>query len=134
MENVRVEETTLAEVSKQIRKQRKKGPGRRNLMKTSSFIGKMAHILSSGEHSDAIAWSPDGASVIIVDVRRLEETVLPRFFKHRNYHSFVRQLNMYGFHKMKRAGPLEAFDHAYFRRGHEYLSTQPLSFNSFFLL
>lgn len=39
-------------------------------------------------------------STIVPNHERLGREVLPRFFKHGNFASFVRQLNMYGFHKI----------------------------------
>ena len=47
-----------------------------------------------------IAWGEDGNSFIIKNQSEFTKTMLPYYYKHSNMASFVRQLNMYGFHKV----------------------------------
>ena len=47
-----------------------------------------------------IAWGEDGSSFIIKNQSEFTKTMLPYYYKHSNMASFVRQLNMYGFHKV----------------------------------
>jgi len=47
------------------------------------------------------AWSPDGRTFVVKDVPRFESAVIPQYFKHSKFSSFVRQLNFYGFRKVK---------------------------------
>lgn len=47
-----------------------------------------------------IRWSPSGNSFLVLDEDEFSKTLIPDLFKHNNYASFVRQLNMYGFHKV----------------------------------
>lgn len=77
-----------------------------------------------------IRWSDDGNSFIVLDEDEFARTLIPELFKHNNYASFVRQLNMYGFHKKvglsdnsmraserKNKSPSE-YANPYFKRGH----------------
>ncbi|KAF9994453.1 stress-responsive transcription factor hsf1, partial [Modicella reniformis] len=50
--------------------------------------------------NDFIKWSDDGQSFIVMNQVEFAKEVLPKFFKHSNFSTFVRQLNMYGFHKV----------------------------------
>jgi heat shock transcription factor 1 len=46
-----------------------------------------------------LGWGAKGDTVIVHDTKALEATVLPIYFRHGNYRSFVRQLNLYEFRK-----------------------------------
>ena len=65
----------------------------------SAFLEKLYEMLSSAENERYISWQPSGEAFLIRDVNGLQDIVLPRYFKHNNLNSFIRQLNMY------RSGP-----------------------------
>ncbi|KAL9613800.1 MAG: hypothetical protein Q9167_001691 [Letrouitia subvulpina] len=63
------------------------------------FVQKLRSFLDDPQNSHLIKWSEDGDSFIVVDEDEFASTLIPELFKHKKYPSFVRQLNMYGFHK-----------------------------------
>jgi len=79
----------------------KKRNNQSKINKSESFLSKLYDILSDITYNEIIHWDDDGKRIIIADVINLCNIILPKFYKHHNYSSFVRQLNMYGFHKSK---------------------------------
>ncbi|KDQ13971.1 hypothetical protein BOTBODRAFT_110728, partial [Botryobasidium botryosum FD-172 SS1] len=64
------------------------------------FPRKLYDMVDDPETDECIYWASDGKSFFVFDPERFSREVLPRYFKHSKFSSFVRQLNMYGFHKI----------------------------------
>ncbi|EGN95880.1 hypothetical protein SERLA73DRAFT_60481 [Serpula lacrymans var. lacrymans S7.3] len=65
-----------------------------------AFLQKLYEMVNDHANHDLIRWSDTGDSFFVLDQERFASDVLGRWFKHKNFSSFVRQLNMYGFHKI----------------------------------
>ncbi|CEP20283.1 SFL1 [Cyberlindnera jadinii] len=63
------------------------------------FIHKLYNMLEDDDLKHLIWWSGSNESFIIVPSEEFSKA-LSQYFKHTNVASFVRQLNMYGFHKV----------------------------------
>ena len=85
--------------------------------KSQSFLSKLYDILNNHNYNNVISWDTDGKKVVISDVVKLCKDILPKFYKHRNLSSFIRQLNLYGFHKYKGImESLEIYEHETFNK------------------
>nr|XP_046147488.1 heat shock factor protein 2-like isoform X1 [Oncorhynchus gorbuscha] len=95
-----------------------------------AFLTKLWTLVEDSDTNEFICWSQEGNSFLVMDEQRFSKDILPKFFKHNNMASFVRQLNMYGFRKVmhidtgivkqERDGPVE-FQHHYFKHGQDDL-------------
>ncbi|KAF9512664.1 hypothetical protein BS47DRAFT_1284127, partial [Hydnum rufescens UP504] len=59
-------------------------------------------MISDPKSAHFIAWTELGTSFVVSSVGEFSRSILGSHFKHNNFSSFVRQLNMYGFHKINR--------------------------------
>ena len=64
------------------------------------FLEKLFKIINNKKNHNIIHWNNDGTRVVISDSMKCSKTILPKYFNHENYSSFIRQLNIYGFHKI----------------------------------
>eukprot|EP00958_Prasinococcus_capsulatus_P011614 scaffold1156_cov394-Prasinococcus_capsulatus_cf.AAC.2 len=68
--------------------------------RAAPFLQKTYDMIDEESTNETVSWADHGRSFIVWRPEVLQSTLLPKFFKHNNYSSFVRQLNTYGFRKM----------------------------------
>ena len=79
-----------------------------------NFLLKLYQILEKEEYKDIIQWGENGKFFVVKNVHDFTEKILPKYYKHNNYSSFIRQLNMYDFHKKKSSQNEHIFHHQNF--------------------
>ncbi|GAA5912421.1 heat shock factor family protein [Sporobolomyces salmoneus] len=90
---------------------------------TTTFIHKLYGILEDPNNISLISYGRTPGSFEVHDIVALSRDVLPKYFKHSNFASFARQLNMWGWRKESRFGGW-IFIHPIFRAGRPDLLTQ----------
>lgn len=59
------------------------------------FLSKMYEMVNDHSTNAIVSWSQSNSSFIVWNQLEFASKLLPRFFKHNNYSSFIRQLNTY---------------------------------------
>ena len=109
-----------------------KAPSKRyNAHKTRpAFVNKLWSMVNDEANHPLIQWSDDGKSFVVTNRGSFVHEILPKYFKHSNFASFVRQLNMYGWHKIQdvKSGSIQSssddrwqFGNRFFLRGRDDL-------------
>uniref|UniRef100_A0ACD6A7N3 Uncharacterized protein n=1 Tax=Avena sativa TaxID=4498 RepID=A0ACD6A7N3_AVESA len=64
------------------------------------FLNKTYEVVDDHSTDTIVSWGVAGNSFVVWDAHAFSMVLLPRYFKHSNFSSFVRQLNTYGFRKV----------------------------------
>ncbi|KAM1032978.1 hypothetical protein FF1_036535 [Malus domestica] len=64
------------------------------------FLCKTYEMVDDASIDSIVSWSASNKSFIVWNPPEFARDLLPKFFKHNNFSSFIRQLNTYGFRKI----------------------------------
>ncbi|CAG8516456.1 6786_t:CDS:2 [Diversispora eburnea] len=103
--------------------------GKYDLDTVSVFVAKLYQLLESDEYKEYLTWNETGDVFVICNMDEFAQNVLPKYFKHCKFTSFVRQLNIYGFYRVSDARKSKhvrskhacVFSHSQFRRSRQDL-------------
>ncbi|KAJ2726149.1 hypothetical protein GGI07_000788 [Coemansia sp. Benny D115] len=70
---------------------------------SNTFVSKLHEMVNDSQYQHLISWNFSGTSFVVCNIMEFSRELLPKHFKHNNFSSFVRQLNMYGFHKVNKS-------------------------------
>ncbi|KAL7486554.1 hypothetical protein ACHAW6_012161 [Cyclotella cf. meneghiniana] len=86
------------------------------------FPMKLYDILCNPEFHHAVSWMPHGRSWKVLNKEFFMEEICPQYFAQTRYESFIRQVNGWGFKRMRREGPdRSSYYHEHFLRGYPNL-------------
>ncbi|XP_022721064.1 heat stress transcription factor B-2a-like isoform X2 [Durio zibethinus] len=101
---------------------RTKGPAP-FLSKTYALLEECEYEEEGAETADnskkIVSWNAEGTRFVVWSPAEFSELTLPRYFKHNNLSSFIRQLNTYGFKKT--SSKRWEFENEKFRRGCKHM-------------
>lgn len=87
------------------------------------FVTKLYELVSQPDIDSVVCWGRNGDTFIVLDLSMFAQNVLPTYYKHDNFRSFERQLNIYGFQRCTEQPTAKAleFFHPRFRKGEREL-------------
>ncbi|KAI5570631.1 hypothetical protein POPTR_011G051600v4 [Populus trichocarpa] len=115
------QDTTSKSSSSNTRSPRTRSP--------APFLSKTYDLLEEGGAHDSVddhphgkrvvSWNAEGNGFVVWSPAEFSELTLPRYFKHSNFSSFIRQLNTYGFKKT--SSKQWEFKHEKFQKGRRHM-------------